>query len=63
MIKDFTDYYVYLMKQFTCNKRIEPNFIDVIAVCRGWLPLDEGEVMNITYGNRRYRIERLEDRE
>lgn len=61
MKEDFTDYYVYLMQRFREGEGwSEPNFVDVIAACRGWLPLEEGEVMNVHYGNKYYRIERLE---
>lgn len=37
------------------------NFIDVIANHRGWLPLQRGESMNVTFGEKRYVIIRIED--
>lgn len=54
--KDFIGTYVALMKKFWIE--IEPDFLSVIAATRGWLPLELNEKMHVTYGDKKYTIER-----
>jgi hypothetical protein len=36
---------------------IEPNFVDVMATCRGWNPLEPKEKMRVTYWDDKVRKE------
>ncbi len=39
-------------------EHLEPNFCDLIAATRGWLPLKRGEQMTIHYDGKEYLITR-----
>ncbi len=38
---------------------IEPNFVDVISDNNGWLPLEVGELMTVSFGDKVYVIGRI----
>jgi hypothetical protein len=55
-LKEVLDWYVVMMQKYWI--RIEPDLVSVIAASRGWLPLEVDEKMRVTFGNKKYTIER-----
>ena len=56
LIDETISWYIAAMR--ACWKEVEPNFCDVIALTRGWLPLKCGETMVIHYDDKEYVITR-----
>lgn len=63
MIKDLVirDWYHDCLDQLmdrTPNS-YEPDLLDLVAYCRGWLPLQTGENMTVEIGEKEYEITRV----
>ena len=56
LVEDTIPWYVQAMRRYWGE--VEPNFCDVIASTRGWLPLKRGEEMTIHYDGKEYVITR-----
>jgi hypothetical protein len=52
-------WYLEMMLKFWPEGGFEPNFVDLIAACRGWNPLVPGETMEIHTDGKAYRVVRL----
>jgi hypothetical protein len=51
-------YYVGLIKKYWLQ--FEPDFVSIITEIRGWNPLQVDEKMTVTFGDKRYTVERID---